>query len=95
MLKTQLLNSLIMQRKSIPGFLINSVTLFETSTGVKKKMSLKCSCAKYSFEFKKQLEQHVKLLADSHPEIHKQIESVLSEKINYYLQAFWQKCSAL
>ncbi len=45
MLKTQLLNSLIMQRKSIP--------------------------------------------------IRKQVESVLSEKINYYLQAFWQKCSAL
>jgi hypothetical protein len=29
--------------KSIPGFLINSVTPFETLTGVKKKMSLKWS----------------------------------------------------
>jgi hypothetical protein len=64
-----------MQRKSIPGFLINSVTPSETST-----------------EFKKQMEEHMKLLTDSHPEIYK---SVLSEKINYYLLAFWQKCLAL
>jgi hypothetical protein len=42
-----------------------------------------------------EIAQHVKLLADSHPEMHKQIESVLSEKIDYYLQAFLQKCSAL
>jgi hypothetical protein len=41
-----------MQRKSIPGFLINSVTPSETST-----------------EFKKQMEEHMKLLTDSHPEI--------------------------
>ena len=31
----------------------------------------KMQLAKYSFEFKKQMEHHMKLLADSHPEIHK------------------------
>jgi hypothetical protein len=55
----------------------------------------KMQLSKYSFELKKHLEQHVKSLADSHPTAYKQIESVLSEKITYYLQAFWQKCVAL
>jgi hypothetical protein len=51
--------------------------------------------SKYSFELKKHLEEHVKLLAASYPTAYNQIESVLSEKISYYLQAFWQKCAAL
>ena len=51
--------------------------------------------SKYSFELKKHLEQQVKRLANSHPTACTQIESVLSEKINYYLQALWQKCAAL
>lgn len=55
----------------------------------------KMQLSKYSFELKKQLKQHVKLLSDSHPVASEQIESVLSEKVNYYLQAFWQKCVAL
>jgi hypothetical protein len=61
----------------------------------KEENVFKMQLAKYASELKKQLAQHVKLVADSHPEMHKQIESVLSEKIDYYLQAFWQKCSAL
>jgi hypothetical protein len=64
-------------------------------TNYAAKNVFKMQLAKYSFEFKKKNGTHVKLLADSQPEIHKQIESVLSEKINYYLQAFWQKCLAL
>jgi len=55
----------------------------------------KMQLSKYSSELKKHLEQQVKLLADSHPATYKEIESVLSEKINYYLQAFWQKGVAL
>ena len=58
----------------------------------KEENVYKMQLAKYSFEFKKQMEEHMKLLTDSHPEIYK---SVLSEKINYYLLAFWQKCLAL
>jgi hypothetical protein len=55
----------------------------------------KMQLSKYSFELKKHLEQHVKRLANSYPTACKQIESVLSEKVNYYVQAFWQKCAAL
>src|SRR4030095_9568163 len=55
----------------------------------------KMQLSKYSFELKKHLEEHVKLLAESYPTAYNQIESVLSEKISYYLQAFWQKCAAL
>ena len=51
--------------------------------------------SKYSFELKKHLEQQVKRLGNFHPTACTQIESVLSEKINYYLQALWQKCAAL
>jgi hypothetical protein len=55
----------------------------------------KMQLSKYSFELKMLLEEHVKLLADSCPTANQHIESVLSEKITYYLQAFWQKCAAL
>jgi hypothetical protein len=55
----------------------------------------KMQLAKYSSELKKLLEQHLKLFAGFHPEMHKQGESRLSEKIDYYLQASWQKCSVL
>lgn len=61
----------------------------------KEENVFKMQLSKYSLELKKGLEQHVKLLADSHPAAYKQIDSVLSEKIKYYLQAFWQKCVAL
>ena len=55
----------------------------------------KMQLSKYSVELKKHLEEQVKLLVGSHPAAYNQIESVLSEKINYYLQAFWQKCVSL
>ena len=55
----------------------------------------KMQISKYSFELQKRLEQHAKLLADSHPAAYRQIESALSEKIKYYLKAFWQKCVTL
>jgi hypothetical protein len=55
----------------------------------------KMQVSKYSLELKKKLEQQVNLLAESYPETHGQIKAVLSEKISYYLQAFWRKCTAL
>jgi len=55
----------------------------------------KMQVSKYSFELKKQLEEEVNLLAESFPETRGQIKTLLSEKINYYLQAFWQKCTSL
>lgn len=42
--ETRLLNSLLMLRKCIPGFLINSIVRSGKLGGLKKKTFLGCSC---------------------------------------------------
>ena len=56
----------------------------------------KMQLSKYSLELRKQLEQQIKnLLGSSDPKIYKEVEAVLSAKINYYFQEFILKCNAL
>ena len=62
----------------------------------KEENVFKMQVSKYTQTLKDKLEGGVKsLLNNCHPQIHNSLETVLSAKINYYLQEFWQKCNSL
>jgi hypothetical protein len=56
----------------------------------------KMQLSKYTYTLRNELDKEVRnLLNSSHPKIHKNLETVLSSKIEYYLQEFRRKCNAL